>query len=336
MVISQNARPPIAIIGAGVSGLTVGCWLAKLGYTVRIWTRSGDDALVSTKAGAVWLPFQAKPQDLVNRLALETLEDLVQFSKIFPQSGVSMPLVRFYFSQGTLSSRLPDHPLIPCKEIAQEHLPQNFKKGFNVVLPFVDTTLFMPFLKSLFLELGGTLHTKTLDSLDQVPMDFPFLVNCSGLGAKELVNDNSVFPIRGQTIKVKPWRADAYYIDDSDENFPAYIFTRAHDCLLGGTAQAHQSEEHPQPGDTQSILERCARMAPEVRKAEILSEDVGLRPGRNALRLECDAKDSDGRTVIHNYGHGGSGFTIGFGCARRVVSWIQGHGDRSTVLPLPF
>ena len=51
----------------------------------------------------------------------------------------------------------------------------------------------------------------------------------------------------------------------------------------------------------------------------VLRERVGLRPFRKSgVRLEKE-KLGDGRTVIHNYGHGGSGFTLSWGCAEEVV-----------------
>jgi len=36
------------------------------------------------------------------------------------------------------------------------------------------------------------------------------------------------------------------------------------------------------------------------------------------VRLERD-RLGDGRTVIHDYGHGGSGFTLSWGCASEVL-----------------
>jgi len=56
-----------------------------------------------------------------------------------------------------------------------------------------------------------------------------------------------------------------------------------------------------------------------IEKPNVLTERVGLRPfRRSGVRLERDQL-RDGRMVIHNYGHGGSGFTLSWGCAREVV-----------------
>ncbi len=56
-----------------------------------------------------------------------------------------------------------------------------------------------------------------------------------------------------------------------------------------------------------------------IEKPPVLAERVGLRPFRKSgVRLERD-RLRDGRTVIHNYGHGGSGFTLSWGCAREVL-----------------
>jgi D-amino-acid oxidase len=54
-----------------------------------------------------------------------------------------------------------------------------------------------------------------------------------------------------------------------------------------------------------------------VQDAHVLSVAVGLRPGRGAVRLERETP-SPGRTLIHNYGHGGAGVTLAWGCADDV------------------
>ena len=44
---------------------------------------------------------------------------------------------------------------------------------------------------------------------------------------------------------------------------------------------------------------------------------VGLRPGRHSVRLEKE--NIDGISVVHNYGHGGSGITV-FKVQTKIVS----------------
>ena len=58
-------------------------------------------------------------------------------------------------------------------------------------------------------------------------------------------------------------------------------------------------------------------------QAEFEREWVGLRPGRPSVRLELQDEVIKGRKqnlpVIHNYGHGGAGLTLAWGCAGHVV-----------------
>ncbi|HEY2792992.1 MAG TPA: FAD-dependent oxidoreductase, partial [Micromonosporaceae bacterium] len=66
------------------------------------------------------------------------------------------------------------------------------------------------------------------------------------------------------------------------------------------------------------IVARCAAIDPRLASARVLEHRVGLRPSRPSVRLEAVAQN--GRTVIHNYGHGGSGVTLSWGCADDVVA----------------
>jgi D-amino-acid oxidase len=63
-------------------------------------------------------------------------------------------------------------------------------------------------------------------------------------------------------------------------------------------------------------------MNPEVRRLEILEHRVGLRPGRSSVRVEAE-RVAGGKVVAHNYGHGGAGVTLSWGCAEEVVALAQ-------------
>ncbi len=61
-------------------------------------------------------------------------------------------------------------------------------------------------------------------------------------------------------------------------------------------------------------------MAPGAREAKIIGHIVGLRPGRDAVRLEAEPMGEG--LVVHNYGHGGAGITLSWGCAEEVAELI--------------
>ncbi|CAA9486704.1 MAG: hypothetical protein AVDCRST_MAG30-1137 [uncultured Solirubrobacteraceae bacterium] len=73
------------------------------------------------------------------------------------------------------------------------------------------------------------------------------------------------------------------------------------------------------------MLARCAALVPALAGAKVIGERVGLRPVRaGGPRVEAEAVP--GGTVIHDYGHGGAGWTLAWGCALEVVAHVRGLG----------
>jgi len=68
--------------------------------------------------------------------------------------------------------------------------------------------------------------------------------------------------------------------------------------------------------------ERCIALEPALAGAMILEERAGLRPCRSAIRLGAE-RHSSGKLIVHNYGHGGAGVTLSWGCAREVVQLLR-------------
>lgn len=146
--------------------------------------------------------------------------------------------------------------------------------------------------------------------------------------------DESVYPIRGQTVTVKGLAKGITTIDTTppsilskEKGAPGiiYILPRPHSSttILGGTKQAHSYDANPNPQTTAEILEAAKQWAPELLDGkgefEVLSEQVGLRPGREkSVRCEIEVF-GEGGVVCHAYGHGGGGFQKSIGCAKKVV-----------------
>ena len=62
---------------------------------------------------------------------------------------------------------------------------------------------------------------------------------------------------------------------------------------------------------------------PGLSTAEVVKEEVGLRPGRSTVRLEVDKVTLKKSTIVHNYGHGGQGVVFFRGCALETVSLVE-------------
>lgn len=142
------------------------------------------------------------------------------------------------------------------------------------------------------------------------------------MGAKELVGDTGVYPIRGQVLKMDaPWLKNFIRVGDAT----TYIYPGIHSVTVGGTAQQGDWHLQVDAGDREGILERCRRLEPSISKARVVSEWVGLRPGRKNLRLEKELVQTHGRLVpvIHNYGHGSWGVSLAWGTAVDATQLVR-------------
>ena len=175
--------------------------------------------------------------------------------------------------------------------------------------------IYLDWLMKKYEASGGKLEKRTISSFDVIKSPFDIIINCTGLNSGELLGDNEVYPVRGQIIRVKAPLTEMY-LDQQIETL-AYIVPRSEDVVLGGVAQQGSWSLEQNTKDHDFILNKCASIIPELKDAEIIEDLVGLRPGRTEVRLEKEEREDV--DLIHNYGHGGSGVTLSWGCADEVV-----------------
>ena len=307
----------IAIIGAGVSGLTCGVVLAEQGYCTAIFAKETGRQTTSGAAAAVWFPYHVEPAERVIPLALETYQVLLELAR-FPESGVSIIETRQFFRTGEVE--IPDWAIPLGASVIPSEVQgslESFKSGFSLRVPLMDTTIYLDYLAARFLKAGGEIHANVrFEKLEDVDRTFDLVINCAGIGARELVRDADLEPHRGQVAIVSKIDSLSAAIVCDDEPL-MYAIPRANDCVFGGTNDLSNNSA-PDTATTQRIVAECSRVL-NIDKPRVLAERVGLRPfRRSGVRLESDQLP-DGRTVIHNYGHGGAGFTLSWGCAREVL-----------------
>ena len=192
-----------------------------------------------------------------------------------------------------------------------------FQSGFSLRVPLMDTTIYLEYLANRFQKAGGSIVANaSFEKLEDIPRKFDLLINCAGIGARELVHDADLEPHRGQVALVPKMDKLSCAIVCDDAPL-MYAIPRANDCIFGGTNEI-SDDLALDPKSTARILDECGRVL-NIDKPPVLAERVGLRPFRKSgVRLERDHL-RDGRVVIHNYGHGGAGFTLSWGCARQVL-----------------
>jgi D-amino-acid oxidase len=183
---------------------------------------------------------------------------------------------------------------------------------------------YLPWLAARLAGLGGRIEKRTVASLDEVFRSeaTSLVVNCTGLAAGELLDDPELHPIRGQIVRVGPGHARRFVQAASGPGALAYIIPRPDCTVLGGTAQAGDWNERVDPATAAAIRDRCVALEPALLDAPVLSHAVGLRPGRARVRLETE--DRPAGRIVHNYGHGGAGVTLSWGCADEVVRLAAG------------
>jgi D-amino-acid oxidase len=334
----------VAIIGAGVSGLTCGVLFAERGFRTAIFADQIGQQTTSGAAGALWFPYDAEPADKVIPWALATYKVLVDlagekrlvnagkldwFNQSSSESGVSMIELRQYCRAGEI--QIPDwaHSLgasgVATALCAVPNRPQaggyNFSDGFSLRVPLMDTTIYLDYLANRFQKTGGSINSGArFEKLEDVDLKFDLVINCAGIGARELAHDIDLEPHRGQ-VAIVPKIDNLKCAIVCDDAPLMYAIPRTNDCVFGGTNEVSDDLDAV-PATTNAIVSECARVL-KIDDPRVLCERVGLRPFRKSgVRLDSE-KLRDGRTVIHNYGHGGSGFTLSWGCAENVFELVE-------------
>ncbi|CAL8467744.1 g7282 [Coccomyxa elongata] len=323
----------VCVLGAGVMGLSVALQirqaLPELNVTI-VADRFGTET-TSDGAAGLWEPYKLDetPANKINVWGQETydyLQDLY-FSEHAAAAGVTT--VAAY----QLWSEPHDDP--PWKDVvphfrylaAKELQPFAAAGGCQYALGWCFTTIiceqriYLPWLLYKVLRSGVTLQHSSIKALSELS-GYSLVVNCTGIGAARLFGDTEMYPVRGHVIRVRaPWIKSNYFVDESN-----YIIPQSDTVVLGGTAQRGDTDLQPREEDRQHIWQGCLRMMPSLAQAKPEREWVGLRPGRKSVRLEYEEIETEAGKllrVVHNYGHGGGGVTLSWGCAREVVALVQ-------------
>ncbi|APT11229.1 FAD-dependent oxidoreductase [Mycobacterium avium] len=356
---SSLSQPKVLVIGAGVNGWTTALVLARRGWRVVVVAdRFGIDT-VATVAGVLWEwpPSVAdcpRNQTAPARAAAWAKRSYIRFGHLAadPRTRIGMRPAVFYFS-----SRIEDDPAQHAKMLAMQQFVSGYVHdpalidshgvnpdagvvdAYSHLAPTIDTDWYLAWL-TREAELAGVtavqlrIHGPLIEQEQRLRAEYgaDVIVNCTGLGARELADDPTIDSHRGALLRIvddgtSSSRVTAAHVmatnPNSDTQNRIFIVPRGVDrLLLGGLVEPGQYDtdlnlaNHP---PLQEMLDRCTEFLPKLRGTQLDDLDpvrVGLRPVRpGGVRVETQP----GTPIVHNYGHGGAGVTLSWGCAHEVA-----------------
>lgn len=308
----------VLVLGAGVVATTTAWRLAEAGCDVEVWSDRDWSTTVSAVAAAIWRPYRVEPEVDVVRWSRRSFEVYSELAAV-PGSGVSMV-------SGLELGREPmEEPawadVVPSFGHAEPgRLPAGYVDALAYRVPVAAMNRHLPWLLEQAAARGVRYVERHVEHLDEALAACPLVVNATGLGARELVPDESVYPVRGQVLRLSNPGIEEFMLDYHHPGGLTYVVPRGADVVVGGTDQEQSWDTEVDEAEAAAILERCVALCSALADAEVLDRLVGLRPARPSVRLELEERA--GGLVCHNYGHGGAGMTTAWGCAEDAVTLL--------------
>ncbi len=312
----------VAVIGAGVSGLTAATELISRGANVEIWARERHPQTTSDVAAAFWHPFLVEDSPRVDRWAMVAYQRFAEIARRHPESGVRMlPVTELFGDTVTPPAwmeRLQGHQVL-----SPSSLPRARTVGRGFIAPVIETNRYLPWLERRLIRAGCVLRQRHVEDLDAMFDSASYVVNATGIGAATLIDDDALQPIRGQVVRLNGSALGTtphVLLDSADPEGALYIVPRSDDVVIGASATP-SSDLSARESESTSLLRRARELSPSLANAAVTNVAVGIRPWRPTVRLEHEERPRG--SLFHCYGHGGAGITLSWGCAGALVDLMS-------------
>ncbi|XP_070809460.1 D-aspartate oxidase isoform X1 [Pituophis catenifer annectens] len=325
------AKAKIVVVGAGLIGLSTAVYISDsiTNCTVSVMADRFSPNTTSDVAAGMLIPhlYPGTPVDQQKRWFRETFDHLLSICNSSEASEAGIHLVSgWQIFKDIPEEKMPfwSDAVLAFRSMTEKELkkfPQH-KYGQAFTTLKCDCPSYLIWLEKRLKENGGQVHARKIEDLWELHRDFDIVVNCSGIGSRKLIGDLEIYPTRGQVLKVHaPWIK--HFIRDGDGL--TYIYPGIHNVTLGGIREKDNWNLSPDPIVSKSIFDRCSALEPSLRTAENIKVRVGLRPSRSAVRVQKEVltHKREKLLVVHNYGHGGGGFSIHQGTAKEATQLVK-------------
>ncbi len=272
--LASAAEPAsVAVLGAGVMGLTTGLILARRGARVTIYAADLPPDTTSNVAGALWLPTTLFRESAVDDVFLGLFRETARLSQRRFQHLANDPAYGVYwirhhqFSRRAPAAPYDDMPggfdLYPgFEETDDPARTAGYAHAASYHTLMIDPDIYLRALMRDFQAAGGRLVVRRFATDSAVArLRERVVVNCTGLGAKDLFGDDELQPVRGQLTLLLPQPEIDYGYVTGDARGVLYMFPRRSSIVLGGTQDYSETDLTPDPAQKTRMLSGHADIA---------------------------------------------------------------------------
>ncbi len=242
--VDQTGEKNVAVLGCGAVGLATARLLQERGCSVTIYAKDLPPNTTSNIAGAQWFPYYVFDSGHTTPAFMQQFVEAAHLAnrrfQIMVGSRYGIHWLPNYWlgeqpipNAGLLGANSPLNDLVAEKHyLAPSENPFPFPVALQFDTMLIEPNRYLPAVMDDFRIAGGQIQVqefKSIAELQNLPQRV--IVNCTGLGAKALFNDEELTPVKGQLTILLP-QAEIDYCTLAEE---LYMFPRTDGILLGGT-----------------------------------------------------------------------------------------------------
>ena len=264
----------VAVIGAGVVGLTTARLVQEAGYPVTIYAKALPPETTSNIAGGQWYPSILYDAAKLTPQFEEQLVAAASYAYRRFQIMIGDEYGVRWMTNYLVSDSPPDDS--DTDRLLRSMLPEARDLGagahgfdYRYVGQF-DGMLIEPprFLRAMLRDIqiaGGRIVVRDFATpADVAALPERLVFNCTGLGAGALFGDTEITPMRGQLAVLLP-QPEVDYALETDSGM--YMFSRSDGVILGGTADRGDWSTEVDPATTERLIARHTAIARRLRCA---------------------------------------------------------------------
>ena len=250
----------VAVLGSGAVGLATARLVQEAGFPVTIYTAALPPDTTSNIAGGQIEPASVFDDGAVTPAFMAQFTRALDYSwrrfQIMVGDDYGIRWLPTYVERDAPEPKLLEtFPPVNRALTPAEH-PFPWTSALRYDTMYVETGRYLRQMLRDVQVAGGRIEVRRFATpADIAALPERLVINCTGLGSRELFNDEGLHPVRGQLAILEPQPEVRYAITGG----PGYMFPRADGIVLGGTFEMDQWDPAPVPASVARIVARHKR-----------------------------------------------------------------------------